>query len=121
MINLQLVIALVLNAAALLVTAYVVPGFLVSDFTVALLAAIVIGVVNTVIRPVLTAITAPVNIMTLGLFTFVINAVILYLASLLVPGFGIDGWMPAIIGAVVLAVTATVLSELVKGVKKAVK
>lgn len=117
----QLLIALVLNAAALLVTAYVVPGFMVSDFTVALLAAIVIGVVNTIVRPVLSALTAPVNVMTLGLFTFVINAVILYLASLLVPGFELDGWMPAIIGAVVLAVVATVLSELIKGVKKAVK
>lgn len=115
----QIIIALVLNTLALLITAYIVPGFRVADTTTAVLAAIVLGAVNTFIKPALLVITAPLNIVTLGLFTFVINAVILWLVSYFVSGLTIEGWMPAIIAAVVLSVVSTALSALLKDVSKA--
>jgi len=118
---LQLVLALVLNALALLATAYIVPGFRVDDFTTAILAAIVLGVVNTFIKPALSFITAPLTIVTLGLFSFVVNAVVLFIVSAIVPGLKIDGWIPAILGAVVLSVVSTVLSSVLKDVGKLTK
>lgn len=114
----QLIIALVLNAVALLATAYIVPGFKVDNFTTALLAAIVLGVVNTFIKPVLSFISTPLTIVTLGLFAFVVNAVVLFIVSAVVPGLVIAGWIPAILGAVVLSVVSTVLSSVLKDVGK---
>ncbi|MBI2011132.1 phage holin family protein [Candidatus Daviesbacteria bacterium] len=110
----NILISLLLNAAALIVTAYIVPGFQVSDFTSAILAAIVLGVINTFIKPVLLVLTAPINLLTLGLFTFVVNAVVLWLVTLVVPGMTIDGFLPAILGAIVLSVVSTALSSLLK-------
>lgn len=113
-----LLIALLLNALALIITSKIVPGFDVPDFTTAIFAAIIIGIINTFIKPVLLLLTAPINLLTLGLFTFVINAVVLYLASLVVPGFGVTGAAPAILGAIVLSVVSTILSTLVKELGK---
>ncbi len=113
-----LLLALVLNALALVVTAYIVPGFRVNSFVSAMLTAIVIGLINTFIKPILSFLTTPINMLTLGLFTFVVNAIVLYLASLVVPGFKIDGVLAAILGAVVLSVVAVVISTLVKEVKR---
>ena len=112
----QILLALVLNAAALMATAYIVPGFKVENFTTAVLAAIVLGVVNTFIKPILSFISLPITIITLGLFAFVINAVILFIVSAVVPGVMIDGWVPAILGAIVLSVVSTVLSSLTKDI-----
>lgn len=114
----QIVIAIVLNAVALLLTAYIVPGFKVADFTTALLAAIVLGVVNTFIKPILGFITAPLTIVTLGLFAFVLNAVMLFIVSAVVKGLTIDGWLPAILGAIVLSIVSTVLNSVLKDVGK---
>ncbi len=110
----QIVIALALNALALMATTYVVPGFKVDNFTTALLAAVVLGVVNTFIRPILSFVTAPLNVVTLGLFSFVINAVMLFLVSSFVPGLMIDGWIPAILASIVLSVVSTVLNSVLK-------
>ena len=115
---LQIIVALVLNAVALLVTDYIVPGFDVADFQTAVLAAIVLGVVNTFIKPALSYLTTPLNVVTLGLFAFVVNAVVLYIVSYVVPGVQITGLVPAILAAVVLAVVATTLSMLLKDVAK---
>lgn len=112
----QLLVALVLNALALIVTSKIVPGFEVSDFTQAVLAAVVLGVVNTFIKPILGFITAPLSIITLGLFAFVVNAVVLFIVSAVVPGFHVNGWTPAILGAIVLSIVATVLSAVLKDV-----
>ncbi len=114
----QIILALVLNAVALLVTAYIVPGFHVADFTSAVLAAIVLGVVNTFIKPVLSFITTPLTIVTLGLFAFVVNAVVLFIVAAVVKGLTIDGWVPAILGAVVLSVVSTVLTAVLKDLGK---
>lgn len=118
MITLQIVIAIVLNALALMATAYIVPGFKVVDFTTALLASVVLGVVNTFIKPVLSFITAPLNIVTLGLFSFVINAVVLFIVASVVKGVVIDGWVPAILGAIVLSIVGTALTAVLKDLGK---
>ncbi|MBI2017826.1 phage holin family protein [Candidatus Daviesbacteria bacterium] len=118
MIKLQIVIALVLNALALMATTYVVPGFSVDNFTTAVLAAIVLGVVNTFIRPVLAFLTAPLTVVTLGLFTFVVNAVMLFIVSAVVPGVMIAGWVPAILASIVLAVVSTVLNSVLIDLQK---
>ena len=118
MINLQIIVALVLNALALMATAYIVPGFHVTNFTTAVLAAIVLGVVNTFIKPVLALISLPITLITLGLFSFVINAVVLFMVSAVVPGLTLDGWVPAILGAIVLSIVGTILSTLLKDIAK---
>lgn len=114
----QILIALLLNAVVLLVTANIVPGFHVQNFTTALLAAIVLGVVNTFIKPILSFITAPLSLVTLGLFSFVVNAVVLFIVASVVKGLTIDGWLPAILGAVVLSVVSTVLTAVLTDLGK---
>ena len=114
----QIIVALVLNALALMATTYVVPGFRVDNFTTAVLAAIVLGVVNTFIRPVLAFLTAPLSIVTLGLFTFVVNAVMLFIVSAVVPGVMVDGWVPAILASIVLSIVSTALNAVLKDLQK---
>jgi putative membrane protein len=114
----KFVIALILNALALTITSKVVEGFSIDGFLTAVLSALAIGLINTFLRPLLIFITAPINFLTLGLFTFVVNAVILYIAALIVPGFNVEGAAPAVMGAIVLALTSTVLSILVAEVKR---
>ncbi|MBI2326697.1 phage holin family protein [Candidatus Curtissbacteria bacterium] len=92
----------VLSALAILVVSNVVAGFMVDSFQTALIVALVLGIANAIIKPILTVLTLPINILTLGLFTFVINALLLLGVSLLVPGFTIIGFGPALAAAVVL-------------------
>ena len=93
----------VLSAIAILVVAHYVPGFRVSGFVVALIAAVVIGLVNGTVGIVLKILTFPLSIVTFGIFLLVINALMLKLAAALLPGFQIDGFMPAFWGALLLA------------------
>lgn len=117
----QILIALVLNAAALLLTANIVPGFRVENFTTAIFAAIVLGVVNTFIKPILSFLSAPLTIVTLGLFAFVVNAVVLFIVAAVVPGVKIEGWLPAILAAIVLSIVATILNAVLKDLGKLTK
>lgn len=96
-------------AVALVVTASIVPGFYVSNFVAALVAAVIIGLVNAFIRPILRVLAFPITLLTFGLFTFVINALTLLLASLLTPGYGfeIKGFFPALLGSIVLAIVSS--------------
>lgn len=113
-----IILSILLNALALLITAYIVPGFNVANFQSALLAAIVLGIINTFIKPILLFLTFPLTIVTLGLFIFVVNAIVLFMASAVVPGLTIAGWLPAVLGAIVLSVVSTGMSMLVKDVAK---
>lgn len=99
----------IVSAAALLVTSKIIPGFKVTSFVSALWAAVVIGLANIVIWPLLMFLTLPINILTLGLFTFVVNGIVLKICAALIKGFDISGWLPAILGAVVLAIVSTLL------------
>lgn len=96
------IVRLVLNALAVLLVANMLPGITVHSFPVALLVAVVYGLVNAIIRPLLILLTLPITILTLGLFTLVINAAMLLLTAKVVPGFSVSGFWPAFWGALIL-------------------
>jgi len=98
----HLLLIWLLSAIALLITAYVVPGFEIATFGSALIASLVVGFLNATLGFLLKLVTFPISILTLGIFFLVINAIILLLASALVPGFHIRGFFAAFLGAVVL-------------------
>ncbi|MCK6556740.1 phage holin family protein [Candidatus Binatia bacterium] len=102
-----------LSALSIVIVAHVVPGFRVASFGTALIAAIVIGLVNSTLGLVLKILTLPLTIVTLGLFLFVINALMLRFASYLVAGFEVAGFLPALVGAIVLSIVHTILYNLV--------
>ncbi|MGM3304540.1 phage holin family protein [Anabaena sp. WFMT] len=104
------------TAVALLVTARIVPGFIIKTFVAALLAAIVIGLVNAIIRPILGLLAFPITLITFGLFTFVINALTLWLASAITPGSGfeIQGFVPAFLGSIVLSIVSSLINYLLR-------
>lgn len=89
---------------AVLLAAYVVPGFAVSGFYAAALVALVLGVLNVTVKPVILVLTLPLNLLTLGLFTFVVNALLLRFVATFVPGFAIAGFAPALWGALIITV-----------------
>ena len=99
----RLILHWVLSAVALMIVAHLVPGFYIRSFGAALIAAVVIGLVNATLGFLLKVLTFPFIILTLGLFWFVVNAVMLIVASKLVPGFVVTGFIPAFWGAIVLA------------------
>lgn len=105
----DLLILWLLSALFLYLTAAIVPGFLIRSFPSALLAAVVVGFFNMILRPLLLFLTLPLNILTLGLFTFVVQAIILRLAAGLLSGFEIKGWIPAILGALVMSLIQTLV------------
>jgi len=100
------------TAVALLITAQIVPGLSVKNFAAALVAALILGLVNAIVRPIVVFFTLPLTILTLGLFLFVINAIMLLVVSYLTPGFGlvITGFVPALLGSIVLAIVVSVLN-----------
>ncbi len=102
-----------INALALLLVAYVVPGFMVDNLYAALGAALLLGLVNAIVRPILLLLTLPVNILTLGLFTFVINALMLWFVQTVIKGFDITTFTAALMGAVVLWLIGLVTNALV--------
>lgn len=106
------VVRWLINAVALYLTTLVVQGVRVPDFGAALLAALVLGIVNAVIRPVALILTLPLNILTLGIFTFVVNAGMLYLVSK-VTALRLDSFWAAFLGAIVLSIVSAVLTRLV--------
>jgi putative membrane protein len=111
-----LIVQWFLSALSLIIVAHIVPGFEVRSFGSALLAAIVIGLVNGTIGLILKVLTLPLTILTFGLFLLVINALMIQLASSLLSGFTVAGFWPAFFGAIVLAIVNAVLRHLVFGV-----
>lgn len=99
------------SALAVFITAYLLPGVEISGFFAALVAAVVIGIFNAVIRPILIVLTLPINIITLGLFTFVINAFLIMFASRLIEGFWVDGFGWALIFSLVLSLVGSILHK----------
>jgi putative membrane protein len=108
----------IINSLAVMLAAYLVPGVTVRDFWSALIAALVIGLVNAIIRPIAIILTLPINILTLGLFTLVINALMFWLASSIVPGFKVDGFWPAFGGALVFWAVSWVSNSMLKEAKE---
>ena len=87
---------------AILVSSYLLPGVHIENFLAALVAALVLGFLNLILKPILVILTLPINVLTLGLFTLVINASIIILATKIVPGFAVDNWLWAIAFSLVL-------------------
>jgi len=93
-----------LNAAALMVTSNVIKGMQVNGFVSALLAALVLAVANHFLLPILTILTLPLTVVTLGIFWFILYGAMLKISAAVIPGFSIDGWLPAIVGSIVLTI-----------------
>ncbi len=109
---LAIILTLLISSIAVFVTAQILPGTHVDSFGTALVVAVVLGLINTFIRPILFILTLPINILTLGLFTFVIIALLVMLVSYIVPGFHVDGFWWALAFAVVLFVVNSFLYSL---------
>lgn len=106
----SLLLRWILSALSLMLVTYLVPGIAVASFYSALWAALVLGLINALVRPVLILLTLPVNILTLGLFTLVINALLFWLASSVVKGFNVSGFWPAFWGALAVSVISWILN-----------
>jgi putative membrane protein len=102
------------SGLAIIITAYLLPGVRVEGFFAALVTALILGLINAFIRPVLILLTLPLNILTLGLFTLVINALLIMLAAAVVPGFAVQGFWWALLFGLVLAVISYALASIVK-------
>lgn len=110
----NLLITLLVNTIAVIVAAYILPNVEVDSITTALLVAVVLGVLNMFIRPILTILTLPLTILTLGLFTFVINALLILAADWLIEGFRVDGFIWALIFSLVVSLVGAFLNTLLK-------
>ncbi|MEO8281194.1 MAG: phage holin family protein [Ideonella sp.] len=105
----KLIVRWLLLAAALLMVAYLYPGVSVTNFASAMIAAFVLGLFNTLLRPILVLLTLPVTLLTLGLFLFVINAAMFYLAANVLDGFSVTGFGAALIGSLIYSACSVVI------------
>jgi putative membrane protein len=108
-----LLVRWLLLTISIIVTSYLVDGIHVTSFFAAFFAAAVLGILNALFRPILIIITLPINILTLGLFTFVINALLLKMASGVVPGFYVEGFWSAVFGSLIISLVSWVLNSFV--------
>ena len=106
---------LLLNGIAIIIAAWLLPGLHLSGTFAALVAGAILGFVNAIIRPVLFFLTLPITLLTLGLFIFVLNALCLGLTAALVPGFDIDGFWWALLGALLVSIVSWILNGLFVG------
>ena len=109
----KLLLRWLISAASIMVVAYVVPGFVVHGIRAALIAAIIIGLVNSTLGSLLKIITLPLTFLTLGLFLVVVNAIMLKVAAAISPGFEVQTWSAAFIGAILLSLVSTFLHWLI--------
>ena len=109
----RLLLLWILNAVALLAVTWLLPSIQVSGFGAALVAALLLGFINTLVRPVLAILTLPITLLTLGIFYLVLNGLLFWLASALLPGFHVEGFWSAVFGAILYGVIAWALSSLI--------
>jgi putative membrane protein len=110
---LRLVLVWLINAVALIAVAYLMPSVAVSSFGAALVAALVLGLINAVVRPVLVLLTLPVTILTLGLFIFVLNGLLFWMVGTWLEGFAVGGFWSGVLGAILFSIVSWALSALV--------
>ncbi len=110
----EILINWIISALAILAAAYILPGVHVTSFVTALVTAVVLGIINAALKPILIILTLPINILTLGLLTFVINALVIILTANLVPGFKVYGFWWALIFSIVLSIINSFLHSLNK-------
>lgn len=109
---------LVLNGLAIWVAAWLVPGVHLTGLVPALIAGLILGLVNVLVRPILVLLTLPFTLITLGLFLLVVNTICLALTALLVPGFEISGFFAAFFGAIIVTIVSWILSALTRDSKR---
>ena len=109
----RLLIVWVLNAVALMAVAYFMPQITVTSFVSALIAAFALGAVNTLIRPVLTILTLPISILTLGFFYLVINGLLFWMVGRMLNGFAVDGFWAAVFGGLLYGLISWLLSMII--------
>ena len=103
-------IRVLVNGAAILLAASIVPGVAVRSVTSALIAGFVLALINAIVRPILVFLTLPITLVTLGLFIFVLNAFCFWLASVFVPGLSVHGFLAAFLGALIVSVVSWILT-----------
>ncbi|AYD67896.1 phage holin family protein [Achromobacter sp. LC458] len=108
-----LILVWILNAVALLAVAYLLPGIAVASFGSALIAALVLGLVNMLVKPVLVLLTLPITIVTLGLFLIVINALLFWFVGSVLKGFQVNGFWWAVGGAILYSIISGLLTKLI--------
>jgi putative membrane protein len=110
----SLVISLLVNGFAVFISSYILQGIHIESFLTAIIVGVVLGVLNTFIKPILVILTLPINVMTFFLFVFVINALLVLLASALIPGFKVDGFWWALAFSLVLSLVGSFLNSFKK-------
>lgn len=108
-----LLIRILISAVAVYLASQFVPGIRVDGFGTALIVAIVLGLLNAFVKPILVFLTIPITILTLGLFYFVINILMVYLAAYLVSGFQVDGFLAALLFSIVIAIIGWIMDALI--------
>jgi putative membrane protein len=109
-----LLLNLIISSLAVFVAAAVLPGVHIDGYVTVVLVAIVFGVINAVVKPILTIATLPITIVTLGIFLLVINILLVYLTAWLVPGFSVEGWLSALLFSLIVSVVGGVLQSIAK-------
>ena len=102
---------LIITAFALVLVAEFIPGITVDSAFTALIAALILGIVNAIIRPILVILTFPITILTLGLFIFVINALLFWFVASFIDGFTVTGFFPALVGSVIVSLLSTFVNK----------
>lgn len=100
------------TSVAVLFAAYVLKGVHVADVSTAILVALVLGLLNSFIRPILVVLTIPITVISLGLFLIVINYFIVHLTTRLVPGFQVDGWFPALLFSIIVSIVSSIIQAI---------
>lgn len=113
-----LITRILLVALTLFVVAELVPGITIDGLYPALIAALVLGVLNVFVRPVLFVLTLPITILTLGLFIFIINAALFMFAASFISGFAVDGFLAALVGSLIVSIVSTYSNRFLAGAKK---
>jgi len=108
----KIILRILIVALTLLAATYIVPGIEVENIYVALAASLVLGLLNIFIRPILFILTLPLTIVTFGLFAFVLNALIFWLAASVIDGFTVSGFLPALIGSLLVALASSLASKI---------
>jgi putative membrane protein len=110
----HLLIRWIIGSLAIWFTTFIIPGLHIKGLGTILLTALVLGIVNAIVRPLFVLFTLPVTIITLGLFLFIINGLLLYLVAALVPNFKIDGFWWAVLGSLVITIISAILNMIFK-------
>ena len=108
----EIIISWIVSAMVIFSVAYILPGVRVESFTAALVVALILGIINAFVKPVLVILTLPITIITLGLFYFVLNALLILFVSSIVPGFSVNGFLWALIFGIVLSIANTFVNKL---------